>query len=149
MPWYKTKTKIETQPIRMIKNRSPFVRIRRNEIKSQCSISMHLLTSPFVHTWTLLIFYVRVGRPIYLFIDHALFSLFFSTSSHLSLFLHCDATRNGSITASMTQGWKVLCSSVSESRKNALRWFVKPYNFTEICHGAWKEKIWSGMLSLN
>lgn len=87
------------------------------------------------------------GRATYLFVHRSRsLSLFFSTSSHLSLFLHCDATRNGSITASMTQRWKGLCSGVSESRKNALGWFVKTYNFTEICHGAWKEKIWSGML---
>lgn len=59
------------------------------------------------------------GRATYLFVHRSLsLSLFFfSTSSHLSLFLHCDATRNGSITASMTQGWKVFCSGVSESRK--------------------------------
>lgn len=71
------------------------------------------------------------GRATYLFVhrSRSLFSLFLSTSSHLSLFLHCDATRNGSITASMTQGWKVLCSSVSESRKKRVTMICQAIQF--------------------
>lgn len=150
MPWYKTKTKIETQPIRMIKNGSPIVRIKRNEIKSQCSISMHLLTSPFVHMWTLLIFYVRVGRPIYLFIDHALFSLFFFQLRVIFLSSFIAMLRVMEVSPpAWRRGEKSFVLAYQKAEKNTLRWFVKPYNFTEICHGAWKEKIWSGMLSMN